>query len=259
MKTKDKFWIWGQEAGCHDTYTGRHSTTTPVEGAQFLGIDNMIVVRYGGKPEPPFVDYGREMSHYKQLVWSIIGDASTGASVDLDSFVELAGTRPNLVGGIMDDFCPRTTGENPLLVPQDIADMKRSMIVGGRELDLWVVLYAHELIDGERLKPYIDNCDIINFWTWRAEELAALDENFSTLERLYPGKRKILGCYMFDYGDCKEMPVELMETQCESGLRWLKEGRIEGMVFLASCICDLNLPAVEWSRKFIASVGEDEL
>jgi len=45
-----------------------------------------------------------------------------------------------------------------------------------------------------------------------------------------------------------------MKHQCEIGLRWLEEGRIEGMVFLASCSCDLNIEAVEWTRGWIEEI-----
>jgi hypothetical protein len=59
---------------------------------------------------------------------------------------------------------------------------------------------------------------------------------------------------MWDYGNKKPMPLDLMKHQCEIGLRWLEEGRIEGMVFLASCICDLDLEAVEWTRGWIEEI-----
>jgi hypothetical protein len=51
------------------------------------------------------------------------------------------------------------------------------------------------------------------------------------------------------------MPLPVMEQQCSLGLRWLQEGRIEGMIFLASCLCDLGLEPVEWTRKWIAEHG----
>jgi len=50
-----------------------------------------------------------------------------------------------------------------------------------------------------------------------------------------------------------------MEHQCELGLKWLREGNIEGMILLASCICDLDLEAVEWTREWVATVGGEEL
>ena len=34
-----------------------------------------------------------------------------------------------------------------------------------------------------------------------------------------------------------------------------RQGRIDGMIFLASCLCDLGLEAVEWTRAWIADVG----
>ena len=60
---------------------------------------------------------------------------------------------------------------------------------------------------------------------------------------------------MWDYGDRKPIPVEVMERQCEAGLKWLREGRIEGIIFLPTCICDMELEAVEWTRRWIASHG----
>ena len=51
------------------------------------------------------------------------------------------------------------------------------------------------------------------------------------------------------------MPIASMAEQCRQGLAWLKTGEIDGMIFLASCICDLNLETVEWTRRWIAEVG----
>ncbi len=50
-----------------------------------------------------------------------------------------------------------------------------------------------------------------------------------------------------------------MKHQCELSLQWLKQRRIEGLIFLASCICDLELEAVEWTRRWIAEVGDQPI
>jgi hypothetical protein len=83
-----------------------------------------------------------------------------------------------------------------------------------------------------------------------------LEEGFTKAEQAAPKARKVLGCYMWDYGDEKPIPLPLMQKQCQLGLEWLRTGRIEGMIFLASCICDLNLEAVEWTRNWIREVGD---
>jgi hypothetical protein len=79
------------------------------------------------------------------------------------------------------------------------------------------------------------------------------------LHSIVPGKRVLLGLYMFDFGTGRPMPVELMKKQCGLALKWLREGRIEGMIFLATNICDMNLEAVNWSRRWIAEVGGQPL
>jgi len=124
-------------------------------------------------------------------------------------------------------------------------------------LDLWIVLYAHNL--NPALKPYVAQSDVMTVWTWTQEDLVNLPANMERFEAFYPAKRKVLGCYLYDYGNKKPMLVENMQKQCELGLQWLKAGRIEGMIFLANCVCDLELEAVEWTRDWIRNVGDDKL
>ena len=62
---------------------------------------------------------------------------------------------------------------------------------------------------------------------------------------------------MWDYGDRKPMPLELMKKQCEFAKKLLKEKGIEGMIFLGSNICDLELDTVEWTKKWIADYGDE--
>jgi len=50
-----------------------------------------------------------------------------------------------------------------------------------------------------------------------------------------------------------------MQRQCELGVEWLRSGRIEGMISLASCICDLGLDAVEWTRDWVAREGDKSI
>jgi hypothetical protein len=64
---------------------------------------------------------------------------------------------------------------------------------------------------------------------------------------------------MWDYGASRPMPAEAMKRQCELGLQWLRAGRVEGLVFLASCIVDVGLETVEYSRQLIAEVGQEEI
>ena len=81
----------------------------------------------------------------------------------------------------------------------------------------------------------------------------------SQLESLIPDKRKLLGIYLWNYDTHQPMAVEPIEFQCKLGLDWLRKRRIEGMIFLATCICDLELEAVEFVRRWVAEVGSERL
>ncbi len=64
---------------------------------------------------------------------------------------------------------------------------------------------------------------------------------------------------MWDFREKQAVSVDLMKHQCELGLQWLAEGRIQGMAFIASCLCDFELPCVEWTRSWIAEMGDQAL
>ena len=260
-RIRDRFWIWCHEAGSHNTGWGLAGTSqmTPVEGAAYLGVPNLLMIRYEGKPAPPFHQAYVPFRPFRQVVWSVVGAGGATGEAERREVLRLAAREPNLTGVIMDDFFrdPKPGESIGTLSLGQIRDLRGNLTVDGRRLDLWVVLYDHQL--DLPVGPYLELCDTITFWTWKADQLKDLEANFAKAERLTPGKRRILGCYLYDYGRARPMPVEAMKAQCETGLRWLKAGRIDGMIFLASCICDLDLEAVEWTRRWIAEVGDQPL
>ena len=140
----------------------------------------------------------------------------------------------------------------------DLAEARRRMAGLGRPLELAAVVYAHQLEPA--IVPLLAPMDTVLFWTWRPSELESLERNFRRLKQLLPGKKVLLGCYMWNFSAPPgPMPLPLLKRQCELGLRWLKAGDIEGMIFLATNICDFDLEAVEWTRRWIAEQGDEPL
>lgn len=258
---RDKLWLWGHDAGSHDEGWGLDgiSRITPVEAAFYLGIPNMAMVRYGEESLRASVQYSVPFRPLKEVVWSIVGAGGMTAGEERNQVIELAQDLPNMTGVIMDDFFRKEGDEDHIgtLFLGELWNTREKLQGAARPLDLWVVLYDHQL---ERpVKRYLGLCDKVTFWTWKAEDLDKLEENLRVVEDLAPTAGKLLGCYMWDYGAKRPMPLELMKKQCERGLEWLQEGRIEGMIFLASCICDIGLETVAWTRDWIMSVGERNL
>ena len=127
---------------------------------------------------------------------------------------------------------------------RDLAVAKRRIqAIGGRKLDLAVVVYSHQIDQG--IVPILKDVDTVLFWTWESSELKKLEANFRRLQEILPGKKVILGCYLWDFSlPTRTIPIELMEHQCELGLKWLRAGEIEGIIFLGSNIMDKHLKAV---------------
>ena len=252
---KDKLWLWCHEAGA---YTGQYnlpraSRMTPAEAAYYLGVRNVLFITYGNKPEPPFDQHLLALSPLDRVVWSIVGDSSSSRT-DLDEVLRLSAKYTNLSGAIMDDFFhpPDATGAISRVSVAELArfQVELKSATHMRPLDLYVVVYAHDL--DLAIAPYLALSDVITFWTWTSDKLAGLEDNFARLEAIAPNKPKLLGCYMWDFGNGKPMPLELHRRQCELGLSWLRQGRVDGLIFLASPICDLELETVEWTRDWLA-------
>ena len=260
-RVRDRLWMWGHQAGSHNKDWGlpQPSRITPAQAAAYMGIPNLAMVVYGNQPEPPFDRHAVAMRPLQRVVWSIVGDSSskrTDDKSDLDEVLRLSARFPNITGAIMDDFFngePGGAEPGARRSVEDLENFRARLQAGPRPLDLWVVVYAHQL--DLPIAGHLDACDVLTFWTWKAEDLSALEENFARLERLSPTPRKVLGCYMWDYGGGKPMPLDAMQRQCELGREWLLSGRIDGMIFLASCICDLELDPVEWTREWIREQG----
>ncbi len=261
-RVRDGFWIWAHEAGSHgydEWGIPKPSRITPVEAALYMGVGNVIMVRYGGKPEPPYEQYGVPFRSLKSVVWSIVGAGGVASDGERTEVLKLAKHLPNMTGVMMDDFfkSPSEDREVAVLSLDELRDIRNDLTASGRKLKLWVVLYDHQL--SLPVKDHLSLCDKVTFWTWEPANLENLERNFDAVEELAPSCGKLLGCYMWDYEQKRPMPVDTMKMQCSTGLRWLREGRIEGMVFLATCICDLDLEAVEWTRRWIAEVGDEEI
>ncbi len=266
---KNKFWVWAHPVNSHYNYSEWspeivQSRMTPAEAAGYLGVENLLMVRYANQPQPPFDQYAMALEPMKQVVWSILSaidlkaGISESADPDLEAVLDVARKNKNVTGVVLDDFFGRD-GKDAALSVEQLQAIRDKLQNQERKLDIWAVYY--DILCGktpafEIVEPYLKRCDVLNHWTWNAKDLEHLEENFAKTQVVAEkcDCRIVLGCYMYDYGEKKLMPIELMQKQCELGLKWLNEGSIDGMVFLASCICDIGLETVEWTKNWIRQI-----
>lgn len=256
-RVRDRLWIWTHVPGAHnkDWNLPRPSRMTPAEGAFYLGVPNLLMIRYLGQPEMPYDPYAISFRPLKRVVWSLTGASGETSAEERAHVLDLAARFPNITGFVMDDFF---LGDGSgALSPEDLAGLRSRLVIGGIRRDLYVVLYQHQM--ELPVQSHLELCDKITFWTWKSEDLNNLEQSFERLEQIAPRQRKLLGCYLWDYGNRAPMPLDLMKKQCALGRTWLHEGRIEGMIFLGSNVCDVELETVAYARQWIATTGVEPL
>jgi hypothetical protein len=139
-------------------------------------------------------------------------------------------------------------------------------------MEMWVTLYTHEVNPTRTVKSppfkdcnpplgsFLDQFDVLTLWTWNSEEIPEWEANLSALEKIAPKNARIaMGLYLWDFHNRKPVPEDLMQHQCDLGLKWLREGRIAGMIFLANTMLDVEMPSAEFSRQWIKKHGAEKL
>ena len=255
-KLRDKFWLWGQSPNAHTSHKVPNSRMTAMEGCSYLGIDRCCRVVMQNHPRPPFDQYSIAMEPLKEVVWSIVGaggsECNDDGQGDIDEVLRQADMFPNITGGVLDDFFFKWRME--LFPPESIKKINEKLKNGcSRPLDLWCVVYDHQL--DLPIQEYLEHCDVISFWTWKSENLAKMEENFKRLCDMTPGKRHMVGCYMYDYGNNQPMPLETMKKQCEKYEEWLKNESADGIIICSNCCADVGLETVPWTKNWLKKIG----
>src|SRR5207253_2551055 len=151
------------------------SRMTPAEGALYLGVPNVVFVRYIGKPMPSeFEHSARSLSPFKRVVWAInFAPRRKGpvqfnwTSVDEEEHQiirDMLKRRPNIIGLILDDYF-RSSGEKRTATGSAaVAKVKSSF---GRA-EFWDALYTRDIETTD--KAHLDLMDVMTIWTKESKD-----------------------------------------------------------------------------------------
>lgn len=247
VSLKDHLYLWCHNAGVYNQgirNLNEKSFLTPVEAAAFMGIENILMVSYGGKPTPPFAPIQEQYTHFRRVIWSVIGDSACKYDNDeayVDEIIGLHQRYANVTGGVMDDFFSPGRTFNLEAISRKMRAAK---------LPLWVVVYENQLSDSEVLKK-LEACDVITFWIWSIRDIAVMEDRLTMLRKRFPGKKLVSGLYMWNFGDALPLTVNHMRYQCNVALEFLNNGTIDDIIVLGSPLVGMNLPTIEWTRQWI--------
>jgi hypothetical protein len=293
---RDRMWMWGHDSGSLESYISKEKggRIYPAAAIKSMGIPNVCMVPFTGTPSPgEYDDYARQFDDpaIKRFTWSFIHGSAQKSHEIKSAALRQAAKYKNFVGLDMDDFfqgnaaaiqngvkvdpVPAESAASPrekatkshsvapaALSPSQVVEVQKELSTTapkcrGNKLDLSLVWYTHQIHPS--IKRHIDAVDVVYFWTWNANHLVDLEENFKAFRNICPDVRVRLGIYMWNFDDKKEIPPELMKHQLDCARRWLISGEVEGLIFHCTPLCDMKLEAVEYSRRWIDQHGDESV
>jgi hypothetical protein len=261
---RDRLWMFSFATNSDFYHLRQRSVVSAAEGNFYLGVPNILMVQSSTKEAPwgrfelPFEPYTVALRPLKNVAWSLVGSGGFNKPEETAEVLSMAKRVPNFRGVMLDDFFTgKAEGRRAQFTVEELADVRRKLDATGKKLDIFATFYIKQF--ELPLQDYLKLIDVLTLWNMDTAQIPTMEQNLERFERLHPGKRKMLGCYLVDYGKKRGTPVELMRRQCEMGLRWLEQGRIEGIVFMGNTVVDLGYESVEWTRRWIEQVGDRKL
>jgi len=276
-KLRDRLWMWGHGAGSTDDLYNipKGNKIDMADAIRSMGIPNVCVTRWRGLPapenderdgkKPPFDRFLKqfESDSTKRIAWSIADGAPEPFELKKDWAISLLDKTPKLTTFFLDDLfigngvLQEGQTELPALASlAQIRALREEIDRLPRRPEIAAVLYSHQL--QEAIRPHLELCDVVSFWTWDGADLNALRANFRRYREIMPQKRTLLGVYMWDFGGAQPIDPELMKLQLAAGLELFRQGEVEGFIFHCTPLCDLGLEAVDAAREWIREFGDEE-
>jgi hypothetical protein len=273
-KVRDILWVWaipgrGEQSAVPQTLAS-FGQASPARRMELLQVPNVIMAGSGIPNEQTLaLAHTEAVQHADRIVWEILPDGEVDYH---DKFqyeqrarqvCELAAKHPQIVGILLDDMTSVAVRNG--FKPEHIRALKdqlaRELIKVGRsptsaDLETWGVVYTMNF-DQKNIADYIEELDVINLWVWKPSELENLESSVEHCRKSFPGKSVVLGLYLYDYAYGRPMPAEIHQRQCETALKLVRAGKIDGIVFLTN---DKDDNAIhEWTADWIKQVGNQAL
>lgn len=267
MKLRDKLWLCTYRAHNFDRFYGLEperrigcwSRITPAEGAHMLGIKNVIMVMSDGIPVPFSVEsegYVDSFYRMNNVWWSITGCYGFKIGTEEDYILEISKNNSKINGAFAADLLNFTKSD---------AQVKAILESSAAKLDKCknkIELWAPVQFDAARHYSNAGCCDALDgvvLFNRFSEEIPYMEKQFEAMEKLFTGKKKMLGVNLYDYLKFKSVSEKNMAIQLELGRRLIIEGRIEGMVIHTNCNMGLGFDSEFYTRKWMDDFADEEI
>ena len=250
----DTLWNWAHLEGSHTKYMSGDYSISPEAFAKEFGVPNAFIVSFNGNIVPPFDNMAKRFSCLREIKWAVLGDVSTPMPEDelghTKDILDIQPIADNLSGGILDDFFIPERMER--YTPEVLKKIRKALNDQG--LDFWCVLYSNQL--DMDLKDFLDCFDGVSLWVWESETIPKLPEFFAKLKQIAPGKRYMLGVYLWEFNVKKPMDPDLFEQHISHCFRLTEEKEIEGTIFCSNTVGTDDFATTRILKEYVAKYGD---
>ncbi len=253
----ERLWLWGHPEGSCNSYTGatRQRSHSPAQGARYLGVRNIFYVPFGHPMEINACASDQEAIAQTGLSMEAWGEPGVD---HLEKTLGLAPLFPNLDRVIIDDFfnggISHSRRWNQMSVAQ-LQEVKERVNAAG--YPFWVVLYQTQL--EMPIKEHLDVFDGVSFWFWDEPTKEGYERYSKSFLEMTPGKRRLIGCYLYNFGLKQPATAELVRYQMDRNRERMQAGEIEGMVLHNNDLQGLGFEAYEAAREWITAHGGERI
>jgi hypothetical protein len=197
-----------------------------------------------------FLNGGIELVKYLQLFGFEKIFCSINDQLSAIQLAESARLCKNIVGGWVDEFSwmvrrPKQFSMSPEMLEQFYSTVRKY----DKNLSVGVVVYGEHLdMDYTKYLPYID---FVTMFVYIPQDLKNLDSYMELCSRAFPGKRVILGLYIYDFALRRPMPMELLKFEFEAAARYIREGKIDSFIVLGANVIELARDRATWVKNFL--------
>ena len=108
-------------------------------------------------------------------------------------------------------------------------------------------------------EPYVAPFDGIIMWTWCEKNIHWVPKKFEAFKKLTEGKRRMIGCYLWNFGEKKPATAEAVKWQLDWYRERLLAGEIEGVVLHTNTMADLDYEAYDAATAWMEEHGDEEI
>lgn len=260
MKVRDCMWLWAHpERRFDEEYKDiPNSRMTPMEGCLYFGVKNVFMCPVCWSLDRR--QYNKSFTTLENVAWECY---AAGKDPDvIRQIMEESRDFDNVTAMVYDDFVRGGEfREIPVENLYKVRDILHSNDI--RRMDMWMVLYTNEFGLNEKddtdFMKYIEPFDGITLWTWKESDVPLIPEKFEIFKRLTPDKKRMFGCYLWNFGEEKQGTRQAVEWQLDWYLEKIRNGEAHGIVLHSNTYADHDYDAFAAAREWMKKHGDEEI